>query len=319
MFNQKKLIVSHAPFWHNGRNISERNRHIMLAALPAVLAGLFRFGMPALGVVTLSVSFAIGWEYLINRVRKQPVTVGDGNAALIGLLFAMLIPATFPWWAVLTGAFIAVVLGKHIYGGMGSNPFNPVLVSLAMITLSWKSYLDFDSALVNYDFEFFTVYPLAALKHFGVTAIEGISPGDLLMGKQIGGIGATFGLGIIIGGCYLIARGFIRWEISVSFLAGIFFTALIFNGFDSSRFAGPFFHLFTGYTLIGAFFLATEDSSSPVNVIPMFVYGAGGGVLTMLIRNVGVHVDGVIFAILIMNLVNPLLDKVRPTAIGKVV
>jgi electron transport complex protein RnfD len=139
------------------------------------------------------------------------------------------------------------------------------------------------------------------------------------MGEQIGGIGATFGLGIIIGGCYLIARGFIRWEISVSFLAGIFFTALIFNGFDPSRFAGPFFHLCTGYTLIGAFFLATEDSSSPTNIIPMIIYGAGGGVLTMLIRNIGVHVDGVIFSVLIMNIINPLLDKIRPKAIGKVV
>ncbi len=318
MFNQDKLIVSHAPFWHNGSSVFERNCHILLATVPAVLAGLFQYGMPALGVVTLSVSFAMIWEYLINRLKKESVTVADGSAALIGILFAMLVPATFPWWAVIVGTFIAIVIGKHIYGGIGSNPFNPVLVALAMITLSWKNHLDFDTALVNYNFEFLAVYPLAALKHFGVSAIDKFTLGNLLLGKQTGGIGATFGIGLIIGGCYLMAKGFIRWEISLSFLAGTFITALIFSLVDPSRFAGPFFHLFTGYTLIGAFFLATEDSSSPVNFIPMIVYGIGGGVLTILIRNIGVHVDGVIFAILIMNLINPLLDKIRPKAIGKV-
>jgi electron transport complex protein RnfD len=105
----------------------------------------------------------------------------------------------------------------------------------------------------------------------------------------------------------------------LSFLVGIFISAIIFNLFDADRFAGPTFHLLTGYTLIGAFFLATEDSSSPVNLIPMFIYGGGGGVLTVLIRNIGSFPDGVVFAILIMNILNPLLDKIRPKAIGKVV
>jgi electron transport complex protein RnfD len=113
-------------------------------------------------------------------------------------------------------------------------------------------------------------------------------------------------------------RGFIRWEISLTFLAGIYLTALLFNLFDPARFAGPGFHLLTGYTLIGAFFLATEDSSSPVNFIPMLIYGAGGGIMTVLIRNIGAFVDGVVLAILIVNLLSPLLDKIRPQALGKV-
>jgi len=113
-------------------------------------------------------------------------------------------------------------------------------------------------------------------------------------------------------------RGFIRWEISASFLAGVLTTSLIFNLTDSARYAGPAIHLFTGYTLIGAFFLATEDSSSPVNFLPMLLFGAGGGILTVLIRNIGVHIDGVMFALLIMNIANPLLDKIRPKALGKV-
>ncbi len=319
MLNQKKLIVSHAPFWHDGSRITERNYNIMIAALPAMLFGLIQYGMPAVGVVALSISSAIIWELIMNSLTKRPITIGDGNAALIGLLFAMLLPATVPWWVVITGTFVAIVIGKQIYGGIGGNAFNPVIVALAIVMISWKDYFDFDEALLNYDFDFAMIYPLSALKHFGISAIDSISIADLFLGKQPGGIGATFGLGLILGGIYLIARGFIRWEISVSFLAGVFITALVFNLFDSTRFAGPAFHIFTGYTLIGAFFLATEDSSSPVNLLPMLIYGTIGGLVTVLIRNIGAYIDGVVFAILVMNLVNPLLDKIRPKAIGKVV
>ncbi|MFO7965015.1 MAG: RnfABCDGE type electron transport complex subunit D [Desulfobacterales bacterium] len=318
MSNDKKFIVSHAPFWHNGSSISERNYHTMLAALPAVLFGLYRFGVPALAVIALSVSTAIIWEVLINKITKKSNTVGDGSAALIGLLFGMLLPAVIPWWIVVTGTFIAVIIGKYIFGGIGNNVFNPVVVSLSILMVSWRTYFDFDAALVNYDFDFVAVYPLAALKYFGLSAVEDITIIDLLLGRQVGGIGAVFGLGLILGGIYLILRGFIRWEISVSFLAGIFVTAMLFSMGNPDKYAGPLFHLFTGYTLIGAFFLATEDASSPVNTLPMWVFGAGAGVLTILIRNIGAYVDGVLYAILIMNLVNPLLDKIRPKAIGKV-
>jgi Na+-translocating ferredoxin:NAD+ oxidoreductase subunit D len=317
MNSDKKLIVSHAPFWHDGSSISERSYHTMLAALPAVLFGLFQFGVAALAVVSLSVSTAILWETLINKITKRPDTVGDGNAAMIGLLFGMLAPATLPWWIVVIGTFIAIIIGKFIYGGIGGNAFNPVALSIVILTVSWKDYFDFDSALVNYDFKYFAAYPLAAVKHFGVSAIDSLNVSGLLMGRQIGGIGSTFCLGLIIGGVYLILRGFIRWEISVSFLAGVFLTSMLFNMADPAKYAGPLFHLFTGYTLIGAFFLATEDSSSPVNFIPMLIYGAGTGVMTILIRNIGAYTDGVLYAVLIMNLVNPLLDKIRPKAIGK--
>lgn len=317
MFDQKKFVVSHAPFLHDESRISERSYNIMLAALPAVLFGLAHYGIPAFGVVSLSISSSIIWEFLMNYVTKRPKSIGDGNAALIGLLFAMLLPATSPWWLVLTGTFVSVVIGKQIFGGIGGNPFNPALIGIAILMVSWKNFFDFDDALLNYDLGFIMVYPLAALKHFGVSAVDSFTISDLLLGRQIGAIGTTFGIGIIAGGIYLIIRGFIRWEISLSFLAGVLITAFIFNLYDSTRYAGPFFHLLTGYTLIGAFFLATEDSSSPVNFIPMFIYGAGGGIMTVLIRNIGVHVDGVVFAVILMNIANPLLDKIRPKAIGK--
>jgi electron transport complex protein RnfD len=290
----------------------------MLAALPAVLFGIYQYGVSALAVVSFSVSTAILWEFLINKITNRPNTVGDGHAALIGLLFAMVLPAGIPWWIVLTGTFIAVIIGKYIFGGIGSYAFNPVVLALAILIVSWKSHFDFDTALASFNVGFPAIYPLGVVKHFGTASIESINPFGMLMGQQIGALGSTFGLGLILGGVYLILRGFIRWEIPLSFLAGIFMTALIFNMVDSSKFAGPLFHILTGYTLIGAFFLTTEDSSSPVNFIPMLIYGAGCGVMTVLIRNIGAHVEGVLYAILMMNLIAPLLDKIRPKAIGKV-
>jgi len=318
MSNPKKLIVSHAPFWHNGSNVTERSYAILIAALPAVIAGILQYGAPAVAVVCFSVGSAMGWEWLINRIMKQAPTIGDGNAAVIGLMMAMLLPATVSWWVVLTATFIAVVLGKQIYGGIGANPFNPAVMALAIMSVSWNAMLDFDTALVHYDFGYNMLYPLGVLKAFGVAGIESYNYLDLLLGRQAGGLGSTFGLGLIVGGVYLIARGFIRWEIAGSFLAGVLVTALLFNMSDPTMYADPIFHLLTGYTLIGAFFLATEDASSPVNPIPMLIYGGGCGILTVLIRNIGMYADGVLLAILLMNSINPLIDRIRPQAIGKV-
>jgi len=317
MDNRKLFVSSHAPYWHNGSSIAIKSYNIMLAALPAVLMGIYQYGAPALAVVTFSISCAMIWELIMNFVMKRPISIGDGNAAVIGLMLAMLLPATTPWWVVLIGTFLAIVVGKQIFGGIGCNPLNPALVAIAMIFLSWQGLMDFNEALLNYELGFPMIYPLATLKYFGVEAVSEFTIGGLLMGCQTGGIGTTFGLGLIIGGIYLILRGLIRWEIALSFLAGVFITALLFNVANPAVYAGPGFHLLTGYTLIGAFFLATEDSSSPVNFIPMLLYGALAGLLTVLIRNIGATVDGVVLAILMLNCANPLLDKIRPKALGK--
>jgi electron transport complex protein RnfD len=317
MTNQKKFIVSHAPFWHNGSGVPERNYNTIIAAAPAAFMGLAYFGVPALGVLCLAVSSAIGWDILFTRIAQRPISVGDGHAALTGLIFGMLLPATAPFWLVITGTFFAIVVAKHIFGGIGANPFNPAVLAVAILTISWHSYFDFDAQLLNYHFDFTSFYPPAALKAFGPAGIEKISLGDLLVGRQVGGIGATCGLALILGGVYLMARGFMRWEIPLAYLAGIAVTATIFHMADATHYAGPMFHLLTGYSLIGAFFLATDDSSSPVNAVPMLIYGAMGGIMTMLIRNIGAYPDGTMYAILVINLMNPLLDKIRPKAIGK--
>ncbi len=318
MISQKKLIVSHAPFLHNGSSITERSYHTMFALLPATLVGIYFYGLAAVSVVALSISSAMIWELLFKRVARRPVTIGDGNTALIGLIFGLLLPATMPWWVVIIGTFLAVVIGREIFGGIGANPFNPIMVAIAILIVSYPLKFNFDDMLTNYDFHFTILYPLGALKHFGAEQAANYNLLDLFLGKQVGGIGATCGLALVAGGLYLILRGFIRWEIALSFLIGITVTAECFHLANSARFAGPMIHLLSGYTLIAAFFLTTEDTTSPVNKVPMFLYGIIGGVMTILIRNIGDYVDGVVFAILFINCINPLLDKIRPKAIGKV-
>jgi electron transport complex protein RnfD len=229
----------------------------------------------------------------------------------------MMLPAITPWWLIVVGTFVAVVIGKAIFGGIGANPFNPALLGMAVLILSWKMFFDFDTAYVNYMFDFPALAPLTAVKSQGAGAAELFSLSDLIWGRAVGGAGTTFGLGLIIGGIYLILRGYIRWELSVSFVAGILVTAAIFYLFNPDNYAGPLFHLFSGYTLLGAFFLITENSSSPVNRIPMLIYGFLGGFMIILMRNVGAYADGTVLAILLTNLANPLVDKIRPKALGR--
>jgi Na+-translocating ferredoxin:NAD+ oxidoreductase subunit D len=315
--NNIKLTVSHAPFWHDGDNLFQKNLNFMLALLPAAIFGILQFGAPALGVMALSLSCAMLWELVINLVSKKPATIGDLEAAVIGLLFGMMLPAITPWWLIVVGTFVAVFVGKMIFGGIGSSPFNPTLLGMAVLMMSWKMFFDFDTAYVDYEFAFTALAPLAAVKTQGAAAAEMFTLGDLFMGREVGAVGATFGLGLIIGGIYLILRGYARWELSVSFIAGILITAFLFHAASPQNYAGPLFHLLSGYTLLGAFFLITESASSPVNRIPMLLYGFLGGVMIILMRNIGAYADGTILAILLVNVVSPLLDNIRPNALGK--
>ncbi len=316
--NDNKLIVSHAPFWHDGDSLFKMNLNIILALLPATLFGIIQFGAVALGVVALSVSLAMLWELLWNLVSRQPLTIGDLDSAVIGLVFGIMLPATAPWWVVLAGTFVSVVIGKMIFGGIGANPFHPALVGMAFLMLSWKPFFDFDAAYVSYDFGFTALAPLPAARFLGAGPMADLFPaGNLLMGQEAGAIGAVFGLGLILGGIFLILRGYIRWEITLSFIMGILIPALCFNLISPDKYAGPLFHLFSGYTLLGAFFLITENSSSPVHRIPMFIYGFAGGSMIILMRNVGTYSDGTVLGILLINLINPLVDNIRPKALGK--
>lgn len=317
MRKARPLIASHAPFVHIGTSLGERYWNIFLACMPAVIYGIIFYEIPAFAVVSLSVGSAMAWEYLFKKVSKREPKIIDGSSAVVGLLFGMLLPATVPWWLVIIGTFLCVVVGREIYGGIGSSPVNPVVLGFAIIFMSWRPLLDFTGALGNYEIKFFPIEPLNAVKFMGANKASEFSTLGLLLGQQLGGIGTAFNLGLILGGIYLSLRRFIKWEISLMYLFSVFTTALIFNLVNPEKYAGPLFHLLTGYTMIGAFFLLVDDSTSPVNLIPKLIYAAMAGVMTILIRNIGAYVDGVVFAILLSNVFQPLIDKIRPKAFGK--
>ena len=242
----------------------------------------------------------------------QDISVDDFSGAVSCLLFAFLLPANAPWWLVMLGAALAIGLGKMAFGGLGANAVNTALVGWAMLYVSWPALMDPNSMQLDTSF----IDPLVRLKYFGAGAVSHIGLTDLLLGNQIGGLGASQAGALFIGGSYLAARGTIRWEIALSFFVGVFLTAALYNVIDAERFATPFFHLCTGSTFLGGFFLATEWASSPGRQIPMMLYGLIGGAMVIIIRVYGIYPDGVPFAILLINLLAPLLDSIHPKPFG---
>ena len=306
------LILSPAPHVHRGETVSTVMYTFAIALLPAVVWSISLYGMHAARVIAMAVACAMAFDWGIQKAFRTTVTIEDGSAMFTGLLFALLLPPSVPWWLVVVGVGMTILVGRQLFGGMGGNPFSPALVGWAIIRVSWPDYLNFDLAMVHYDLPFSIHYPLAALRSGGAGAIESFPLVDLLLGQQVGGMGAApVGL-VLLGGLFLIVRGVLSWRIPVAFIVGVAATAGLFYLQDSATYACPGFHILTGNVMLGAFFLATDFPSSPVGRLPMIIFGLGCGALTVLFRVWSVHPDGVVFAILLMNIGNPLIDKLRP-------
>jgi len=304
-----KLLVSSSPHWHSGSSEFKINRDFIIGLIPAVIHSLYFFGMHAARVISLCIAIAILSEILIMKVFKKKADPYNGSAVYLGILFAMLLPPTTPYWVVIFGIFLTVFIGREIFGGLGSNPFSPVLVGMAILELSWPIHLNVNLSSVNYNLGFDCHSPLTALKSAGADYTSKFSLFELGLGNQVGGIGSVAILFIILGGIYLLIRKVIRWEIPLFFAIGVVGMAAIFRAIDPHVFACPWFHLLTGNVMIGMFFLSTDYSSSPYSNPGKIIFGLGCGILTVLFRAMSVHEDGVIYAILIMNLFTPMLDK----------
>jgi Na+-translocating ferredoxin:NAD+ oxidoreductase subunit D len=310
---QGSLIVSTGPHWHSGARQPDIALAVLLALVPAAVAGIARYGVDAVGVIGLAMGSAMAAEALWQKLVRRPVTIADGSAAASGLMLALLLPANMPAYMVVVASVLGIVVGKQCFGGLGSNPLNPALVGYAIlrITAPWAGHLDFDLMLVIYDTGFAKEYPEAVFKALGAAGLAEFRVWDLFLGRQTGGIGSSQIAWLLLGGLFLVARGAIRWQIPVSFLAGAALVSAALNLADADAYAGPLFNLITGNVMMGAFFLATDHASSPVSRWGLVAYGLGCGALTVCFRAWSTYPDGVVFAILVMSIFAPLLDRLR--------
>ena len=311
-YNNVMFSMSMPPYWHCGRTLLRSSLHMLAALVPAMVMALWYWGLPAASVMILGGATAVLTEALWCRVMGRKSTVGDCTALISGLLLAFLLPAHAPWWLVLIGAFVAISLGKMAFGGLGANPVNTTLVGWAVLYVSFPLFLDSNAMQLATNF----VDPLVRLKYFGAAKAAEIPLLDLLMGHQINGLGAGQVGALLLGGLFLVVRGIVRWPVALGFLLGMSILTLLFNLIDPATAISPLFHICTGSSVLGAFFLATEMGNSPVRILPMFFYGLIAGGLTMCIRHYGSNLDGVPFAILLANMLTPWFDSIRRTPFG---
>ena len=311
---------------------------VLIALLPALVVTLIVYGWYAVTVIGVSVGCCIAFEYLIERyILKRNSTVGDLSAVVTGVLLGFNLPATLPVWMIAVGALVAIGVGKLAFGGLGCNPFNPALVGRVFLLISFPVQMtSFATPTHVAPLVESTVQAAAtdavsgptllsfvkeSLKN-GATASEltqKLSFNDMLLGFKAGSVGEIAALALLLGFAYLLVRRVITWHIPVSVLGTMALFAAICWWADPEGYMNPLFHLLSGGALLGAIFMATDYSSSPMTHTGMIIYGIGIGAITMLIRLWGSYPEGMSFAILIMNAVVPLLNKyIHPSRFGVV-
>ena len=324
-----KLFLTSSPHVHCGESISVVMYNVFIALLPATIVGIYVFGFPALKIVVLCSVFSILAEYLWQKIFKRKITAFDGSALVTGLLLALNLPAASPWWVALIGSFVAIIIGKQVFGGLGNNTFNPALVARVFLLISFPVQMTkwmkpvLKGSFLSPDIVTGAT-PLGLAKeevmlHGHLIQAKAVSMFDLLVGNVGGCIGEVSALALIAGGLYLIYRGYVRWQIPVYFIATVFVITGIMWVIKSSSYVNPFYHIFSGGLMLGAFFMATDMVTSPITEKGMIIFGIGCGLLTAVIRLWGGYPEGVSFAILLMNACVPLIDKyTKPKKFGYV-
>lgn len=317
----KQLIIAPAPHVQTTQSTSVIMRDVVIALLPALAVSAWVFGLNVLGVTALAIACCVGFEYLIQRfmVRGQ-LTVGNWSAVVTGMLLAFNLPSTIPWWIVIIGAAVAIGVGKMTFGGLGKNPFNPALVGRVFLLIAYPVQMTTFPMPVNGSFDALSgATPLAAVKH-GVSA-DVLGLDQLLVGNMPGSLGEVAAAALLLGFVYLLWRRVITWQTPVVVLGTMavfaFVVALGSGVTGEALWHFPLFHVLAGGAILGAVFMATDYSTSPMTVKGCVIFAVGIGVITMLIRLWGAYPEGMSFAILIMNATVPLINKyVKPKRFG---
>jgi len=304
---QKKLVVSSSPHLRSPESIQSIMVDVLVALFPVALMAVFLFGYRALITMVIAMVVAMATEAII--LRKGNI-FGDGSAAVTGLLLAMTLPPSPPWWVVAMGSVVAIAIGKHVYGGIGSNIFNPALVGRAVLVVSWGGHVAGNVWIKPVPFGF----SADAVTQASPLATYDASLTDLFIGTVPGSLGETSALALIIGAIWLYYRGHIDWRIPGAFIGVVFILGLIGGGFEMGL-----YHVLAGGVLLGALFMATDMVTSPVTQTGKIIFGVGCGVVTMLIRMYGALPEGVTFGILLMNGLTPIIDNLTlPKRFGEV-
>jgi Na+-translocating ferredoxin:NAD+ oxidoreductase subunit D len=286
---------------------------VTLALLPCVAAGVLFFGPYQLLVVITAILFTNVSEAVLLRLRRRSITLSDGSATVTGLLLALTLPPNFSLGATAFGAVVAMALGKHLFGGLGHNIFNPALVGRAFLQAA------FPLAMTTWTLPRLAVdtvteaTPLAAFKFEGLRA----SLVPMLLGNIGGVIGETSALAILVGGLFLIAIGIVNWRIPAAILFSVTAFSSLLWFLDPAGALSPIYHLLSGGLLFGAFFMATDWVTSPETSLGLWVYGLATGLIVVIIRVFGGLPEGVMYAILLMNAFTPMINRyTRPKVFG---
>ena len=310
-----KLIVSPSPHLHTKTSTKSLMRDVVIALIPAVIVSVLFYGWSELLVLGVSVASCVLLEYLITKyLLKGGCTICDWSAVITGVLLALNLPATTPWWVVLIGAVVAIGVAKMTFGGLGQNLFNPAIVGRVFLLISFPTYMtDWTKPagfIGNAIADGYTgATPLGIAKEGGVAAIEGLDYMDMLFFNIGGSAGELSAIALLLGFAYLLVRRVIRPYITLSILGTVAVFSGIFWAINPAEYTDPIFNLLTGGLLLGSIFMATDYVTSPMSNWGGVVFGVGIGLITMLIRYFGAYPEGVSFAILIMNSVVPLLNK----------
>ena len=334
-----------SPFITHAGSVREIMFKVLLALIPGIAIYAWYFGPAILISITLASLTALATEAAILKLRQRPVMpfLSDNSALLTAWLLALSIPPLAPWWLVVIGTMFAISISKHLYGGLGSNPFNPAMVGYAVLIISFPSHMTSwiaPQGMGQLELGFIDQlqYMFTGLLPAGVSldAVSMATPLDNLkthlhsghpmadivkepIYSYLGGRGSEMvALAYVAGGVYLLANRIITWHLPVAFLLALFATAGIFHLADASHYAPPLFHLFSGAAMLGAFFILTDPVTSPTTIRGKFIFAAGAGFLTYVIRVFGGFPDGIAFATLLMNICVPLIDTyTQPKVFGK--
>ena len=317
-----KLIVSSSPHVRSNEDTSYIMKQVIIALLPATLAGVYFFRLSAINVIFWCILGSVGFEWLCQRLSKKESTIGDFSAVVTGLLLAFNVPASLPWWMCLAGAAFAIIVVKMVFGGIGNNFVNPALAARAFLLASfpvamtawtktgvnWVSSGNIDAVT--------TATPLSFLKAGpqGIQTLTDSGTGlfDMFIGNIGGTIGETSAILLILGGLYLMYKGIINYVIPVFYICTVAILMFILGGFNI-EFA--MYQMVAGGLMLGAFFMLTDYTTSPMTKKGQIIYAIIAGVITTVIRLYGGYPEGVSYSILFVNVMTPLIDKYTKTKV----